>query len=128
MKRLVSGAVLAVLFAVTGVAMFPGEAAADCRRGNCWGAVAIGPGGAAAYAVNYPTRAIAGRAAMARCEGRCERTLTFRNSCGAYALGAGGRYGWGSHRNRATAQNIAMTQCRRATRGCRIRVWGCTTR
>ena len=40
--------------ALLAVAAAPSAAYADCQVGNCWGAVAYGPGGAWAYAVNYP--------------------------------------------------------------------------
>jgi serine/threonine-protein kinase len=105
----------------------PGDASAACRRGNCWGAVAFGPNGAWAYAVNYSTRGQAGSMALRKCQGRCTRYLTFRNSCGAYASGRGA-YGWGNAHTRRQAESRALLECRRRTSGCRVRVWGCTTR
>jgi hypothetical protein len=112
------------------LALAPGSAQAACQIGNCWGAVAFGPGGAWAYAVNYPTRGVAGRAAQRRCRGTCNHVLTFKNSCGAYASGpsAHRHYGWGNAMTRRRAEAIAMRECHQRGRYCRIRVWACTTR
>lgn len=113
-----------------GVATFATSqsASAACNIGNCWGAVAMNPGsGAWAYSYNYPSRASARASALQRCGGRCTRVLTFHNSCGAYAVGYNG-WGWGSSRNRESAQSRALYECRRRTGGCRVRVWACTSR
>jgi hypothetical protein len=92
-----------------------------------WGAVAYGPGGAWAYAVDYGSRAAAQRAALGRCNNRCQHVLTFVNSCGAYVAGNGGSYGWGNAGTREEAIGRAMSECRVRTSGCRLRVWACTT-
>jgi len=115
------------LLAVIGAASLPSQAMADCIRGNCWGAVAYGPGGAWAYAVDFGNRGAAHRAAQARCGGRCTNVLTFHNSCGAYASGPYG-YGWGNAPTRYQAEVIAMQQCNARSPNCGVRVWGCTTR
>ncbi len=115
------------LLAIAGAAMAPSAAQAACQIGNCWGAVAYGPGGAWAYAVNYQTRGIAGQQAQANCRGRCTNVLTFHNSCGAYASGPAG-YGWGNAPTRYQAEVIAMQQCNARSPNCGVRVWGCTTR
>jgi hypothetical protein len=115
------------LAALAGIAMAPASAYADCTVGDCWGAVAYGPGGAWAWRVNYPSRAIARRAVLAACRGRCTQVLTFHNTCGAYASGPYG-YGWGSHPNAQIAQGEALRQCNLRTHSCTLRVWGCTTR
>jgi len=115
------------LLCLLGMAFLPAQAQANCRVGNCWGAVAYGPGGAWSYAVNYSTRGIASRAAQRRCGGRCTNVLTFHNSCGAYASGPYG-YGWGNAPSRYQAEMIALRQCQVRSPNCRIRVWGCTTR
>lgn len=115
------------LLALVGAAAVPSAAQAACQIGNCWGAVAYGPGGAWAYAVNYPTREIAGQRAQANCRGRCSNVLTFHNSCGSYASGPNG-YGWGNAPTRYQAQAIAMQECNARGPYCAIRVWGCTQR
>ncbi len=115
------------LLALAGLAIMPAQASADCIRGNCWGAVAYGPGGAWAYAVDFGSRGAAGRAAQNRCGGRCTHVLSFHNSCGAYATGPYG-YGWGNAPTRYQAEVIAMQQCNARSPNCGVRVWGCTTR
>lgn len=115
------------LLALAGLAIMPAQASADCIRGNCWGAVAYGPGGAWAYAVDFGSRGAAARSAQGRCGGRCTHVLSFHNSCGAYATGPYG-YGWGNAPTRYQAEVIAMQQCNARSPNCGVRVWGCTTR
>lgn len=115
------------MLAFVGLALMPASARADCQIGDCWGAVAYGPGGAWAYAVDFPTRSLAARAAQARCRGTCTNVLSFHNSCGAYATGPSG-YGWGNAATRGQAEVLAMRQCNARTPNCGVRVWGCTTR
>jgi hypothetical protein len=122
MRRVLFG-----LAALAALALTPATAQAACQIGDCWGAVAYGPGGAWAYAVNMPTRGSAARAAQGRCLGTCSNVLTFHNSCGAYAAGPNG-YGWGNAMTRGAAEALAMQQCVARTPGCGIRVWGCTQR
>lgn len=116
-----------VFLGIAGLASNSGQARAECEVGDCWGAVAFGPGGAWAYAINEPSREDAARAAQRQCGGDCTNVLTFHNSCGAYASGSGG-YGWGNASNREDAEERAMEECEKVASGCRIRVWGCTTR
>ncbi|MCW5771156.1 MAG: DUF4189 domain-containing protein [Rhodospirillaceae bacterium] len=119
---------LLALSALVAMAAAPGAAQASCSIGNCWGAVAYGPGGAWAWRVNYPSRASASHAVQRACRGRCTRVLSFRNSCGAYATGYGGHYGWGNAGSGPAARMIALRECRMRGPGCSIRVWGCTSR
>lgn len=111
----------------SGVPPEQADAGQHCLAGDCWGAVAHGPNGAWAYAINYASRATAANAAEKRCRGRCTNVLTFHNSCGAYALGRGG-YGWGNGQSKETAQQKAMSECRARAEQCVISVWGCTAR
>ena len=108
------------------------SAKADCYRPNCWGAIAIGTGnGAWAWVVNHPTAGSARARALRRCNGRCNRVLTFRNSCASYAVAANGGWGWSNgYANRAGAEQRALFECRRYNpgQGCRVRVWACTSR
>jgi uncharacterized protein DUF4189 len=109
---------------LAGAMMLAGAAPAAA---DMWGAVAYGPGGAWAYAYDFPTRGAAQRAALGRCNGRCQQVLTFVNSCGAYVVGQGA-YGWGNDDTREGAITRAMAECRVRTGGCQLRVWACTTR
>ena len=118
--------IFAALAALILFALAPTAARADCRVGDCWGAVAFGPGGAWAYAVNHATRAEASEAAQGRCAS-CTNVLTFHNSCGAYASGPSG-YGWGNASTREDAEERAMAECSARSGSCAIRVWGCTQR
>jgi hypothetical protein len=90
--------------------------------------VAYGPGGAWAWRVNYPTRAAASHAVRVACSGRCTHILTFHNSCGAYAVGSYGQYGWGNAYSAAGARSRALAECQARGPGCVIRVSGCTAR
>ncbi len=119
--------ILRIFAAIVALAAAPSVALADCETGNCWGAVAYGPDGAWAYAVNHASRAEASQAAQAECGGRCTRVLTFQNSCGAYATGDDA-YGWGNDMSRAGAEARALAECNARTSNCQVRVWGCTTR
>ena len=116
---------LAGLAILAGVSLAPAAARADCQLGDCWGAVAFGPRGLWAYAVNHPTRELAGETALAQCRGGCTNVLTFYNSCGAYASGPAG-YGWGNAQTRAQAEDRALAECAARTPSCAVRVWGCT--
>ncbi len=116
---------LIVVAAMIGAAM--AGAAPPAAAQSQWGAVAYGPNGAWAYAYDFPSRSAAQRAALAKCNGRCTNTLTFADSCGAYAVGHNA-YGWGNSVNREEAMSIAMRECRVRTTGCSVRVWSCTTR
>lgn len=104
---------------------------ASCYVPNCWGAIAINTRtGQWGWSVNHPTRGRAHAAANARCGYRCNRTLTFRNTCGSYALAANGGWGWATRYNRYAAQAEALRQCRiyNPGQGCSVRVWACTSR
>ncbi len=102
-----------------------------CFAPNCWGAIAINTSnGRWGWTVNHPTKSRAHRRANAKCGFNCTRTLTFRNSCGSYALSRTGGWGWATRRNRRAAEREALRQCRihNPGQGCRVRVWACTTR
>jgi serine/threonine-protein kinase len=120
----------AAFLAIGALSFGAGAAQANCVRGNCWGAVAYGPGGVYSYAVNYPDRAsasVAARSSGSCYGGRCNSVLTFHNSCGAIAVGDRGGWGWGNQFTAAATQQRALQECAARTTGCRIRVWGCTT-
>ncbi len=120
LRNLISGAILA--------AGALSVVAAPASAHHLWGAVAYGNGGAWAYAYDFPTRYAAEQAALQRCGGRCARTLTFTNGCGAYAVAANGAYGWGTDYNKDPAIQRAMYECGIRGPSCQLRVWSCTTR
>lgn len=131
MRRILLSLVVFATFGGATLAVTASSAEANCRVPNCWGAIAIGTNnGRWAYVYNYPTAGIARRRALNRCRGGCNRVLTFRNSCAAYAVARNGVWGWGGgYRSRGAAQARALRECRiRRGRGCRIRVWSCTSR
>jgi hypothetical protein len=104
-------------------------AQATCYVPYCWGAIAINTG-QWGWSVNHATRGEAHAAANSRCGYRCNRTLTFQNQCGAYALAANGGWGWATRYSRYAAEAEALRQCRiyNPGRGCQVRVWACTSR
>ncbi len=129
MKRILIGAILS-MFLIPAQAQI---ASASCTRPNCWGAIAINTRtGQWGWSVNWHTRSFARHRALAKCSGACNRTLVFRNSCGAYATPSnfGGGYGWATRYTRYAAEREALRQCRRYNpgQGCRVRVWACTSR
>ena len=127
MKRLL----LASLFVFGLVPASAAPALADCFKPNCWGAISIGTrNGAWAWVVNHPTANNARQRALRKCRGRCNRVLTFRNSCAAYATSRTGGWGWARRYNKNAAIRRALFECRRHNpgQGCRLRVWACTSR
>jgi hypothetical protein len=102
-------------------------ALADCKRGDCWGAIAYGPGNFWAKALNHRSRDDASSVARAECKGRCSKTLTFHNECGAYATGSSGM-GWGASSSEDAAIGKAIKECNSVTGNCKLRISGCTTR
>lgn len=123
-SKLVFG-LMALMIGVAAIGVSSSDAQSRQKR---WGAVAFGPNGAWAYSVNHWSRQSAKSAALRRCRGRCKRTLSFYNICGAYAVGYDGSYGWATRRTKSLARVAAMRQCRTRTDGCRVRVWACTSR
>ena len=98
-----------------------------------WGAIAIGPNGAYGWAYDFPSRQAAENAALSECGGRCQRKLSFADTCGAYATAtdASGNiraYGWATRQSKEEAQMVAMQECSKYGQGCRVHVWACTTR
>lgn len=131
MKRILMSLVVFAAVGGATLTVTASSAEARCRVPNCWGAIAIGTNnGRWAYVYNYSNRSTARRLALRRCRGACNRVLTFRNSCAAYAVAGNGVWGWGGgFRSRGAAQRRALRECRiRRGRGCRIRVWSCTSR
>lgn len=76
------GAVISVLLLCATMAD-----AGACRFGVCFGAVAAGPGGAAARVANRPTAQLAFEAALKQCRGKCEMVEVFHSGCGTLVQG-----------------------------------------
>ena len=91
-----------------------------------WGAVAMGPRGAFGLALHYDNERDAVAAALADCQGGCNRTLGFHNSCGAIAVGTKGAESWAVARTLDLAQRHAMQGCALEGARCSVRVKGCT--
>ena len=98
---------------------------------------AAGPRGAAGWWVNRRTQREADDGAVSECRnhgggGNCSVVVQFRNACAAYAgdqAQGSSAYGWGIDKDRVSAENRALTECRkRQGSQCRVRVQGCTTR
>ena len=98
---------------------------------------AAGPRGAAGWWVNKRTQREADDGAVSECRnhgggGDCSVVVQFRNACAAYAgdqAQGSSAYGWGIDKDRVSAENRALTECRkRQGSQCRVRVQGCTTR
>ena len=98
---------------------------------------AAGPRGAAGWWVNQRTQREADDGAVSECRnhgggGDCSVVVQFRNACAAYAgdqAQGSSAYGWGIDKDRVSAENRALTECRkRQGSQCRVRVQGCTTR
>jgi hypothetical protein len=101
-------------------------ALADCKTGDCWGAIAYGPN-VWARALNHRSREDASAVAKAECNGHCSNTLTFHNECGAYATGSSGM-GWGASPSEDGAIGKAIKECNSVTSNCTLRISGCTAR
>lgn len=97
------------------------------------GAIAYSPSsGAHGYASDYSSQADAEAHALAECKSKgdgCKSAIWFRNACGALAVGPDGSWGsdWGP--DQQTAEQNALGQCKKYSRGgCSVIRWACTTR
>jgi hypothetical protein len=111
-----------LVFAAAAVAL----SATPALAADSWGAVAVGPGGAFGWAVDYDTEAEAAAEVRKQCGNDCEG-ITFRNSCASIALGSNGG-AWGLGDTREEAERNALASCAKDYAGCAVKVWGCTRR
>ena len=82
---------LAFLVGLVGVAAAE-PAAAKCRKGECWGAVAFSRlTGYWVYSMNHPDRLSARSRAWLMCEKRCTNVVTVKNGCLALFVTPKGR-------------------------------------
>jgi len=118
---------LAAIALVLGAIAVASPAKAGCNGVNCWGAVVTNPNSSAyGYTYNYPSGRSAINGARANCPGNCRIYVSFRNSCGAIAVGRNGVYGWARNKSRKWAKFFALRNCSKYGFGCKLRVWGCT--
>ena len=115
-------AIAALAIGVVGAA----DSAAACGYATCWGAVGIGPTGAAGYSFDYGSEGDAIRRVQAECGGRCTEIKSFYNTCGAMAQGNNGAWGFGWASTLAQAKANAVGYCRQNGSGCAVRVHACT--
>lgn len=101
--------------------------AGSCGYVNCWGAVGIGPNGAAGFSYNYSSENGALDRMYAECPS-CNSWYTFANACGAIAQAPDGAWGSGWGDTRELAEYYAGQTCAQYTRsgGCRTAVWACS--
>jgi len=90
-----------------------------------WGAVAAGPDGAAAQAIEQSSRGTAREAAIKSCGGRCTHLVTFYRACAAIATGAGG-YGWAAGPSVQDTGERALQFCMQRGKDCRLRIVACS--
>jgi hypothetical protein len=97
-------------------------------QGDYWGALAYSyENGAYGFAYDYSTQDRAINAAVDKCASRgCKAVVWFHNSCGAFAKGRAGSYGWGIGDDRAEAESKALAECRKRGEGCKNIEWACS--
>lgn len=114
------GLILAALMVLT--------AATSGAQAVEWGSIYYSPSThATGFSHHYDTQRQAERAAASYCSGGdCEYAISFRNACGAVAVGRNGGWGadWGTTGN--SAQSNAVDACRAHDRGCSVVRWQCS--
>jgi serine/threonine-protein kinase len=102
--------------------------AASAAQAVEWGSIYFSPSThATGFSHNYDTQRQAERAAISYCSGGdCIKAISFRNACGALAIGSNGGWGadWGRSGN--AAQRNAVNACRTHDSGCRVVRWQCS--
>ncbi len=100
--------------------------ASDCGYSRCWGAVAIGPGGAWGWSHSHGSEQAAVDSAQKGCQWNCDVIRTFYNTCGAISADDGGIWGFGWASTRNEAEGISMDYCLDGGYNCAVRVWACS--
>lgn len=122
-------AALGLVFAasVFAASVFAAPAQAGCNGTTCWGAVVTNPNGTAyGYRYNRPGGRGAINGARANCPGNCRVYVSFKNGCGAIAVGRNGVFGWVRYKSRRWAKYYAVRNCSKYGFGCTLRVRACT--
>lgn len=94
------------------------------------GAIAKGDGTRTGYAHSYNNTATASTRALQECGAGCKVIVTFDTGCAALSLDKNSTaFGTGRGANRATAENYALSYCRKyGGTNCYVRTWTCTNR
>ena len=108
------------VFAIPLLVLAPQAAAQDH-----WGAVATGPDGTAAQAIEQSSRGAAREAALKVCQSRCTYLVTFYRACAAIATGSGA-YGWAAGATVQDTGERALRFCTQRAQDCRLRVVACS--
>jgi serine/threonine-protein kinase len=107
-----------------------GAAMASSGAQAAWGAIAYSQStGAAGWSYDAVNEVDAEIRALNNCgkyASDCETAVTFRNGCGALAVGSNGGWGadWGA--DRYAAQSDALDRCEDHDSGCRVTRWQCS--
>jgi serine/threonine-protein kinase len=111
------------------LALIPAAAFAQPRE--YYGAIAYSPRSSAhGWSNDHPSRPDAEKAALANCRKfakDCRALVSFKNACGALAVGSKG-YGWASGHTEGSAGIEAMKNCSQHSLGCSVHRLVCTTR
>ena len=113
----------AIFFAA---ALFAAIGALPAAAQNHWGAVAASPGGAAAQAIEQPSRDAARTAAVKNCQDRCSYIVTFYRACAAIATGGTGGYGWAAGSSVEETGERALRFCAQRNKDCQLRIVACS--
>jgi serine/threonine-protein kinase len=110
--------------------VFAGALLASSGAQAAWGAIAYSQStGATGWSHSAVNEVDAELRALNNCSDYaddCETAVTFRNGCGALAVGNGN--GWGADwaADRYDAQAYALDRCGEYTRNCRVIRWQCS--
>jgi hypothetical protein len=108
------------------LALLPGPVLAQ----DYFGAIAYSQStGAHGWAKDHPSRETAERAALSACAENandCRPLFWFKNGCGALAVDASAKAGWGWGTTQKLADAEAVKACRKQAKGCKIRRQVCT--
>jgi serine/threonine-protein kinase len=103
---------------------------ANALGADYFGAIAYSPSsGADGWSKDQPSRRAAQRAAVEGCKRHaedCRALFWFKNACGALAVGAGAKAGWGWGKTQKLADGEAIKACDKQAKGCKITRQVCT--
>jgi hypothetical protein len=105
-----------------------GAAAQEQWSEKRWGAIAFGPGGHAAYAINQASMGQAVESAISACGTGCTASMAFDSGCAAVAVNPDMAIGISVTRHRSRAAVRALNRCDRRAAGCEIVAQACTGR
>ena len=119
--------VASVFFLLSGATVLSRTARVIQER--LWGAIAYSTAtGSYGFSYDQETQADAINIAVENCTGDdCKAVVWFHNSCGAFAKGTQGAYGWGIDTDRDEAKEKAMAACRTRGAQCHIVQSVCTS-